>query len=170
MQLWSPGNNSLVDFADGYSYLSFMPTNYGMRPENLESEQVSTILHEFSHQLTLRGPFGWLCAYFQSVIVVGRYLADLRARLELPAVFVAEIPVRDQEYVSLESFYEKYSDCRTNFIDLISTYSWLLEGIALFVQFDFRLSREHAAASDLFWFACYLVHSSTSRVTESATD
>ena len=162
MLIWSQNKTSFVDFADGYSYLPLIPVNFGFRPENIQPEDVSVLFHEFTHQLALKGPFGWLCAYFQSIRPMVRIFSELQANIEFPGVFSAF--AHDQgksktyaELLGLETFYEVYGDCMANYLDLIECYRWVLEGIALFVQFDYKSSTEFDAASDLFYFAAELV-------------
>jgi hypothetical protein len=165
MQLWSQTDVSFVDFADGYSHLAFMPINFGMKPNELKPEDISTVLHEFTHQLALKGPFGWLCAYFQALRPIARVFSELQSRIEFPELFDHVNQDRDWGlYISLETFYEVYGDCLANYYDLIDAYRWLLEGIALFVQFDFDLSREFDVASEIFHFAAELVKTEQFRI------
>ena len=158
MQLWSQTDVSFVDFADGYSYLSFMPINFGVRTDEIKPEDASVIFHEFTHQLALKGPFGWLCAYFQALRPIGRIFSELQANIEFPELFSHADQERNWgQLISLETFYELYGDCIANYFDLINSHRWLLEGIALFVQFDFTLSAKFDVASEVFHFAAELV-------------
>lgn len=158
MQLWSQTDVSFVDFADGYSYLSFMPINFGVKTDEIKPEDASVILHEFTHQLALKGPFGWLCAYFQALRPMARIFSELQANIEFPELFSRAAQDHNWgQLISLETFYELYGDCIANYFDLINSYRWLLEGIALFAQFDFKLSAKFDAASEIFHFAAELV-------------
>ena len=155
MQLWSPKQTAFVDFTDGYSYLPGLPILFGISRERIPPIELSTVLHEFTHQLALIGPFGWLCAYFQALRYLCRRSAELQGAIEQAsperqAVF-AEVPqARDGWEVSI--FYDEYSDVIANYKDLISCYRPLLEGMALYTQFDFVPSPAYDAGSDLFHF------------------
>lgn len=158
MQIWSQEKSSFVDFADGYSYLSFLPMNFGVKTESISPEDTSTLLHEFTHQLALRGPFGWVCSYFQAVRLIAKVCSELQASIEFPNIFAKA--GTDDTYAKIlasETFFEIYGDCLANYYDLIDSYRWLLEGIALFVQLDFKFSTEFNTASEIFHFASEIV-------------
>lgn len=135
-----------------------MPINFGFKTNEVKPEDVSVVLHEFTHQLALKGPFGWLCAYFQVLRPIALVFSELQANIEFPELFSrAQGDKNWSRLISLETFYEFYGDCIANYFDLIDSYRWLLEGIALFVQFDFALSTKFDAASEVFHFAAELV-------------
>lgn len=54
-------------------------------------------------------------------------------------------------------FYREYSDVVTNYEDLFACYRPLLEGLALYIQFDFECSRTYEASSEQFSFLLELV-------------
>lgn len=158
MQIWSQEYSSFVDFADGYSYLSFLPINFGVKTETITPADISTLLHEFTHQLALRGPFGWVCSYFQAVRSIAKIYSELHASIEFPNVFAkADVDDTYAKILASETFFEVYGDCLANYYDLIDSYRWLLEGIALFVQLDFKLSTEFNTASEIFHFSIEMV-------------
>ncbi len=163
MRIWSSNKASFVDFADGYSYLPFIPSNFGIKEQELLPEDLAVLFHEFSHQLSLKGPFGWLCAYFQSdqdLLLVIFQTSKLTSNFRKFAFSFSENLEKEKYYMELlgvETFYEIYGDCIANYVDLIECYRWVLEGIALLVQLDYKSSIKFDAASDLFYFAAELV-------------
>ena len=155
MQIWSSEKSAFVDFADGYSYLPGLPVLFGISREPISHIKLSTVMHEFTHQLALKGPFGWLCAYFQALRYLCRRASQLQTALEQAspenqAVFAKVPQARDGWDVSV--FYNEYSDVVSNFKDLLSCYRPLLEGMALYTQFDFVPSRTYDVESELYRF------------------
>lgn len=156
MQIWSLGKNASVDFADGYSHLPRIPSTFGIKREEIPSIDFSEVLHEFAHQLTLKGPFGWLCAYFQTLRPQSRFLAEVEAIIE-NGVYFQLLSEESQQRFIVEIFYEKYADVVRNYQDLITAFRPILEGLAQFVQFDFVFTKAYDTASELFWFAFWMV-------------
>ncbi len=54
MQIWSLESKSFVDFADGYSYLQFLPDTFGIKKAHVEPADASVLMHEFTHQTALQ--------------------------------------------------------------------------------------------------------------------
>ena len=146
MEIWSSNSNSraFVDFANGYSYLPMIPPGFGgfkKKSKPILFTDLSTVLHEFTHQLALNGPFGWVCSFFQSLRSIEYGITELRAALNKTGSLTSEC---------LESVTN--DDILLNYGDILTAYLPFLEGIALFVQLDFEPSRTYDIGSELYWF------------------
>jgi hypothetical protein len=157
MEIWSTEGTSFVDFADGYSYLSVIPPSFGVKREAISPFDLSTVLHEFTHQLALKGPFGWTCAYFQALRPTAKILTELSVREMLGETY-DQLSDELREKVFVDIFSGDHSSMVANYHDLISAYRPLLEGLALFVQLDFQPSKTFDIASDPYLFMQELIN------------
>ncbi|WP_038168944.1 hypothetical protein [Verrucomicrobium sp. BvORR106] len=145
MLLHSTTYSAYVDMADGYSFLPFVEPQITVRGAKWTREEISVILHEFTHQFALKGPFGYLCAYQQAMRAQVRDLAKTEA----------------DGWADLNPSLGKVNDFRTvlsrlssddlaNCTDLFTVFRYWLEGIAMFTQLDFQVSQQHNTSSAIF--------------------
>jgi hypothetical protein len=147
MQLWSK-EGAFVDMLDGYTYLPALTDRvlfdtldeYG--PSNL-----STILHEFTHQLTLHKTFGLVCAYHTAVHAANTALAHFEAQAYISPINPSREKIQGE---AARLYLAHYSSNLQSFFYLIHAYRWLEEGLALFTQLDYQPSNEYEAAAQHF--------------------
>ena len=163
MQIESLDQKSFVDLLDGYTYLPVIPDKY-LRPDQaiLHPEYLSQVLHEFTHQLAMTNVFGAVSACLNSMAIGGQHMANYEAL----CYYLPLVDIRDEKYLdaavqseTINLFLAHYARPLENYYLLVAGSRWLLEGIALFAEHDFHLSKEYNAASKHFEFLLSMLHS-----------
>jgi hypothetical protein len=145
MQLWAISNRASVDFIDGYTKMPFMTDLFSFVTfDALSPEDRSTLLHEFTHELCLQGPFSLLCAYLNAVDVADRQYAAIEANIHSAIGNTQETESFDDLWFRT---YINYSGHIRTFYSAFHVFSWVLEGLAMFVQLDLKLSETYVTAS-----------------------
>src|SRR5262245_43358097 len=140
MLLRSPTDRAYVDLSDGYSFLPDIPSDIAFKPARLEGYALSTVLHELSHQYALKGPLG---------MVFAAQHAARRTMHNMLAV-ARKIPQSDSTLLPMIT-----TPCKahiSNTRDLVGCYKYLLEGMAIFTQIDFRISKQNECVSPMLAF------------------
>lgn len=151
-----------VDFSDGYSFIPFVSPDLVIRGANLSDEQTSVLLHEMSHQIAFKGPFGFVCVYLQASRVLGVRLAELQAMTEF--IEAGQEPSRAEiKRRAFDVYADAFGSTIASFATLIESYRYWLEGIAVFSQIDFELSQVYETDSDLFTFVFSLLQTDVLR-------
>lgn len=158
-----------VDFADGYSFIPFVSPQLAVRGGNFTDEQISVLLHEVTHQLALKGPFGFLCVFLQSSRVLAMDIARLQAVGELGAE-PRELSLEDVNIQAFEIFAKACGPTVASFAALIESYRYWLEGIAIFAQLDFHPSQTYETDSDLFSFVLALLNTDVLRTQPESSE
>ena len=144
MRVSSASQASYVDLRDGFTNLPFLTDQFlATSIAELKGEDISTVLHEFTHQLSLASPLGLIFAYHIALDLANKaymaYLAKLLGR---------DTGKTDKAAAAtLEIYVDEYSESIRTFNNAVQTLRWLFEGIAMFAELNYASSKKYPIAS-----------------------
>src|SRR5574338_40185 len=158
MQIWSPSARGFIEVVDLYAYLPFIrPHFFEAGLDSLSGEELSVLLHEFTHLNSLGGYFGLVQTYHLANNSLCRKAAE---RIAHEASKCGRLEQEQAAEASWNVFASEMPDSLQLYLVMTRAYKWLFEGLALFAEFDCtpHLKSFSGAASHLFEFVVALNH------------
>jgi hypothetical protein len=144
MKYANPTSKASVSTIDGYTFLPFLSEKVTFkRGTETNPNVLPTILHEYTHQLQLKSPFGLTLAYLNAASSFALDLSRKKTLQEItdkPSIF-------ELEYLTSHYYHEKFRQNHLNYDRLATFYRWIAEGLATFAEIDYVPSSKYECSS-----------------------
>jgi hypothetical protein len=147
MKYANPTSKASVSTIDGYTFLPFLSEKVTFKPGAETNPSVlPTILHEYTHQLQLRSPFGLTLAYLNAASSCALDLSRKKTLQEItdaPSLF-------HPEYLASHYYHKTFGQYHLNYDRLATFYRWIAEGLATFAEIDYLPSSKYECSFPIF--------------------